>query len=47
MFVEDSPSGMYYLISKEGLLECSKSFPFGKKNTVKSQWARPYTFKKY
>jgi hypothetical protein len=47
MFVEDSPSGMYYLISKEGLLECSKSFPFDKKNTVKSQWARPYTFKKY
>ena len=47
MFVEDSPSGMYYLISKEGNLISSKNFPYDEKNTAKGTWARPYTTKKY
>ena len=47
MFSEDSPSGMYYLISKEGNLISSKNFPYDKKNTVIGNWSRPYTTKKY
>jgi hypothetical protein len=47
LFVEDSPSGMYYLISKEGNLISSKNFPYDKKNTIVGSWARPYVTKKY
>ena len=47
IFVEDTPSGMYYLISKEGNLISSKNFLYDKKNTVTGSWARPYTTKKY
>jgi hypothetical protein len=47
IFVEDSPSGMYYLISKEGNLISSKNFPYDNKNNVTGNWARPYTTKKY
>ena len=47
MFVEDSPSGMYYLISKEGNLISSKNFPYDEKNAARGAWARPYTTKKY
>ena len=47
MFVEDSPNGMYYLISKKGNLISSRNFPFDNKNAVAGTWARPYTTKKY
>lgn len=47
VFVEDSPSGMYYLISKEGNLISSINFPYDNNNTVIGTWARPYTTKKY
>jgi hypothetical protein len=47
MFVEDSPSGMFYLISKEGSLISSKNFPYDKNTIIKGIWARPYTTKKY
>lgn len=47
MFVEDSPGGMYYLISKEGNLISSKNFPYDKKNSVVGNWARPYNTKNY
>jgi hypothetical protein len=47
MFFEDSPQGMYYLISKEGNLISSKNFSYDKKNTVVGNWARPFTTKKY
>lgn len=47
VFVEDSPSGMYYLISKDGNLISSKNFPYDNNNNVVGTWARPYTTKKY
>lgn len=47
MFVEDSPSGMYYLISKDGKLISSKNFPYNYNKTNIGVWARPYTTKKY
>lgn len=46
-FVEDSPNGMYYLISKNGNLISSKNFPFDKVKTTTTSWARPYTSKKF
>ena len=47
IFIEDSPSGMYYLISKEGKLISSKNFQFDDKNAIVSLWARPYNTLKY
>jgi hypothetical protein len=46
-FVEDTPNGMYYLISKNGSLISSKNFPFDSVKTTTSAWARPYTSKKF
>ena len=47
MFVEDSPSGAYYLISHNGDLISRKSFNFDKNRTSIGSWARPYTSKPY
>ena len=47
LFVEDSPNGMYYFISKKGYLISSKNFHYDKKNICTGQWARPYKTKKY
>lgn len=47
MFVEDSPSGTYYLIDPEGELIARKSFHFKNNLTSLGMWARPYTSKPY
>jgi len=43
MFVEDSPSGAYYLIDSKGKLLARKSFPYKNNLTFTGGWARPYT----
>lgn len=47
MFVEDSPSGTYYLINPEGKLISRKSFTYKNNLTSTGVWARPYTKKSY
>jgi hypothetical protein len=47
MFVEDSPSGAYYLINPQGKLIARKSFKYKNNLTYVSNWARPYTSKLY
>ena len=47
MFIEDSPSGTYYLINPEGELIARKSFIFRDNKTPMGTWARPYTSKPY
>lgn len=47
VFVEDSPSGTYYLIDSKGKLISRKSFPFKDNLTSTGVWARPYTSKPY
>jgi hypothetical protein len=47
MFVEDSPSGTYYLIDPEGELIARKSFHFKNNLTSMGLWARPYTSKPF
>jgi hypothetical protein len=47
MFVEDGPSGTYYLINPEGKLIARKSFQFKDNKTSMGVWARPYTSKPY
>lgn len=44
-FIEDTPSGMYYLISKKDSLISSKNFQFQSGETTTSAWARPYKLK--
>jgi hypothetical protein len=45
VFVEDSPSGAYYLIDSKGRLISRKSFTFKDNLTSSGAWARPYTSK--
>jgi hypothetical protein len=47
MFVEDSPSGAYYLLSPKGILIARKSFNFKDNLASLGVWARPYTSKLY
>jgi hypothetical protein len=47
MFIEDSPSGTYYLINTAGKLIARKSFHFRDNKTSIGVWARPYTSKPY
>ncbi len=46
-FIEDSPSGSYYLINPEGELIARKSFHFRDNKTSMGVWARPYATKPY
>ena len=47
LFVEDTPSGAYYLINPVGKLIARKSFTFKNNKTSIGAWARPYTSKPY